>query len=199
MKRKELRALPRTPGRPRSERAQKDILESAYKLLKTKGISSVSAQEIAHGAGVSTATLYRWWNTKEEIMFDACFEHVKPALSVKEKGSPLERLRDEVVRGAGWLRSEDAKVMARLIAGIHGDRNLERTYLERFILPRRRMRLRLVEEAIARGELKPDTDPDLLIDALYGPLFYRWFQGHAPADRKFVEALADKIIPAFVA
>jgi hypothetical protein len=48
-----------------------------------------------------------------------------------------ERLRDEVVRGAGWLRSEDAKVMARLIAGIHGDRNLERTYLERFILPRR--------------------------------------------------------------
>ena len=28
-----------------------------------------------------------------------------------------------------WLRSEDAKVMARLIAGIHGDRNLERTYL----------------------------------------------------------------------
>jgi hypothetical protein len=38
-----------------------------------------------------------------------------------------------------------------------------------------------------------------LIDALYGPLFYRWFQGHAPVDRKFVEALADKIIPAFVA
>ena len=59
--------------------------------------------------------------------------------------------------------------------------------------------LRLVEEAIAGGELKPDTDPDLLIDALYGPLFYRWFQGHAPANRKFVEALADKIIPAFVA
>ena len=65
MKRKELRALPRTPGRPRSERAQKDILESAYKLLKTKEISSVSAQEIAHGAGVSTATLYRWWGSRE--------------------------------------------------------------------------------------------------------------------------------------
>jgi AcrR family transcriptional regulator len=197
MKRKASPALPRTPGRPRSERAQKDILESAYKLLKTKGISSVSAQEIAKGAGVSTATLYRWWNTKEEIMFDACFEHVKPALSVKEKGSPLARLRDEVVRAAGWLRSEDAKVMARLIAGIHGDKNLERTYLERFIFPRRRMRLRLVEEAIACGELKRDTDPDLFIDSLYGPLFYRWLQGHAPVDKSFAEALANKIIEAF--
>src|ERR1700721_4113525 len=93
MKRKELRALPRTPGRPRSERAQKDIFGSAYKLLKTKGISSVSAQEIAHGAGVSTATLYRWWNTKEEIMFDACFEHVKPAWRSKEKAFPLEGFR----------------------------------------------------------------------------------------------------------
>jgi AcrR family transcriptional regulator len=196
MKRKESPPLPRTPGRPRSEKAQKDILESAYNLLKTKGISSVSAQEIANGAGVSTATLYRWWNTKEEIMFDACFEHVKPALSVKVKGSPLARLRDEVVRAAGWLRSEDAKVMARLITGIHGDKNLERTYLERFIFPRRQMRLRLVEEAIACGELKRDTDPDLFIDSLYGPLYYRWMQGHAPVDKSFAEALAVKIIEA---
>jgi Tetracyclin repressor-like, C-terminal domain len=59
--------------------------------------------------------------------------------------------------------------------------------------------MEFLRSSIARGELKRDTDPDLLIDALYGPLFYRWLQGHAPVDRKFVEALVDKIIPAFVA
>jgi hypothetical protein len=37
--------------------------------------------------------------------------------------------------------------------------SLSTTYLERFILPRRRMRLRLIEEAIARGELNQTLIP----------------------------------------
>jgi AcrR family transcriptional regulator len=198
MRVKEPRSSPRTPGRPRSERARQDILKSAFGLLKTKGFSSVGAQEIANKAGVSTATLYRWWNTKEAIMFDACFEHVKPALSFDEKGSPLARLRHRVVHSVAWLGSEDARVMARLITGIHGDPNLQRMFLDRFYLPRRHLQIQLVEEAVACGELKRDTDPELLIDALYGPLFFRWLQGHAPLNKTFAEALANKIIHAFM-
>jgi AcrR family transcriptional regulator len=188
----------RARGRPRSEQAKQDILKSAYKLLKKKGISAVAAQEIASGAGVSTATLYRWWQTKEALMFDACFEHVMPDLSVPKTGSPLARLREYLLRGAAWFRSEDGKVMARLITGIHGDKKLQQMYLERFYLPRRQVQLKVIEEAIACGELKRDTDPELLLDALSGPLFFRWLQGHAPADKKFAGALADKIIPAFM-
>lgn len=189
----------RARGRPRSEQASQDILESAYQLLKKKGIRAVTAQEIATGAGVSTATLYRWWETKEALMFDACFEHVMPDLSVAEMRSPVARLREFLVRGAAWFRSEDGKVMARLITGIHGDKKLQRMYLERFYLPRRQVQLKVIHEAIACGELKRDTDPDLLLDALSGPLFFRWLQGHAPADKKFAAALADKIISAFMA
>ena len=165
---------PRTPGRPRSERARKDILQSAYKLLKSKGFSSIRAQEIANRAGVSTATLYRWWNSKEEIMFDACFEHVRPALTFDGNGSPLTRLRNRFMRRTVWLHSEDARVMARLITGIHGNPDLHRMYLDWLYLPRRQMEVQLVEQAIACGELKRDTDPELMIDALYGPLFFRW-------------------------
>ena len=189
----------RTRGRPRSEQAKQDILKSAYKLLKKKGISAVAAQEIASGAGVSTATLYRWWQTKEALMFDACFEHVMPDLSVPETGSPLARLREFLLRGAVWFCSEDGKVMARLITGIHGDKKLQQMYLERFYRPRRQVQMEVIAEAIACGELKPDTDPELLLDALSGPLFFRWLQGHAPADKKFARSLADKIIPAFMA
>ena len=58
--------------------------------------------------------------------------------------------------------------------------------------------MEVIAEAIACGELKPDTDPELLLDALSGPLFFRWLQGHAPADKKFARSLADKIIPAFM-
>jgi hypothetical protein len=110
----------------------------------------------------------------------------------------VARLRKFLVRGAAQLNSEDGIVLARLITGIYGDKRLQQMYLERFYQPRRQIQLRVIEEGIACRELKPDTDPELLIDALSGPMFFRWLQGHAPVDKKFAEALADKIIPAFM-
>lgn len=196
MAKKQASVPTRTVGRPRSQKARQDILKSAYMLLKKKGIRSVGAQEIANGAGVSTATLYRWWNTKEALIMDACFEHAHPVLTYEGKGSPLSRLRDQVVRGAVWLRTEDGKVMARLITGIHGDTELHKIFLDRFLLPRRRMAIAVIKEAIAGGELNRDTDPELLIDALYGPSYYRWMLGHAPLTKRYAEALVEKIVSA---
>lgn len=196
---KEAPAIPRVPGRPRSERARLSILKSAYKLVKKRGISAVTAQEIATAAGVSTATLYRWWDTKEEIIFDACLEHVKPALDVEDAGSPLLQLREYFLRSATWLVSEDGRTIARLITSVYGDKRLQQMYLERFYLPRRAIQLKAIREAIACGELKRNTDPDLLLDALSGPMFFRWVQGHAPVEIEFAEALTDKIIGAFKA
>lgn len=185
---------PRTPGRPRSEEARAQILESAYQLLKTKPMSAIAAHEIAKDAGVSTATLYRWWKTKEEIMFEACLEHLKGTRTSHEQGSPSARLRDNVSSSAKWIRSEYGKVMARIIAGIQGDEELQRSYLEKFYFPRRQVQRQLIEEAIAAGELKAGTDPELLIDVLFGPLFFRWLQGHAPVDQNFANAVVDNVL-----
>src|SRR5258705_11173246 len=117
----------RRVGRPRSEAARRQILEAAYKLLRAKGMQSTSTQQIAAKAGVSTATLYRWWDTKEAIMLDAMLEHARPALAPEGKGgggSPLEELRADTVRQAKDLASEDGKVGARLLAGIPRNRDL---------------------------------------------------------------------------
>jgi hypothetical protein len=59
----------------------------------------------------------------------------------------------------------------------------------RFYLPQRQMAVRLLQEAMACGELKRVTDPELLIDALYGPLYYRWLMGHVPWTRASLKLL----------
>ncbi len=197
MKSQEASTQSRAPGRPRSERARRDILEAAYRLLKAKGYQSVGSHEIAKAAGVSSATLYRWWDSKEEILFDACFEHMKPILAVSGNGSALVRLRRYVLRASDFLSSEDGAVMARLFTGVHDDNKLRRMFLVRYVVPRRQIQRGIIEEAIASGELRRTTDPELLIDALNGPLFFRWLQGHAPLDRGFAERILEKIIPAF--
>lgn len=197
MKNASTRAGSKPAGRPRSEQARRDILEAAYKLLKANGFHAVGAHAIAKTAGVSSATLYRWWDTREEILLDACFEHMKPVLAVSGGGSALARLRRYVAYVAEFLASSDGIVMARLVTGIHDDPKLQRVFLERYVMPRRQMQRALIREAVASGDLKRGTDTELLIDALNGPLFFRWLQGHAPLDRSFVERLFEKVLPCF--
>jgi AcrR family transcriptional regulator len=172
-------------------------LAAAYNLLRAKGFQTVGSHEIAKTAGVSSATLYRWWDSKEEILLDACFEHMKPVLAVSGTGSPLARLRRYVVYVAKFLASDDGVTMARLVTGIHDDKKLQGIFLQRYVMPRRQMQRRFIGEAIASGELKRGTDTEVLIDALNGPLFFRWLQGHAPLDEGFAERIFEKVVPAF--
>lgn len=189
----------RRPGRPRSEGAKQAILEAGYALLKKGGISSASSDDIAKAAGVSKATLYRWWKTKEAIMLAAFFEKLTPVLPYEAKGSPLEALRQNVVRGADWLHSEDGGIAMRLICDIYEDPKLRELFLEHFYFPRRALQIRLVKQAMAAGELVAGTDPEVLVDALQGPLFFRFLIGHAPVDKKFARDLVDQVLKAVTA
>ena len=60
-------------GRPRSEKARLAILEAAAELLLARGLSAVSMDAVAERAGVSKATIYRWWPTKETLALDALY------------------------------------------------------------------------------------------------------------------------------
>src|SRR5260221_8258173 len=127
--RKSRNPKPRLRGRPRSDASKQAVLRAAYRLLKRRGIASVSAQELARQAGVSTATLYRWWKSKEAVMLDAFLARVKPALAPPLEGLPLERLHQSVVRGAAWLHSKDAPVAVRRINDVQADPGLRRLCL----------------------------------------------------------------------
>jgi hypothetical protein len=47
----------------------------------------------------------------------------------------------------------------------------------------------MLERGIAQGELRKDIDLDVVVDALYGPVFHRMLTGHAPLSDGFVDAL----------
>src|SRR5262245_43524324 len=104
----------RPAGRPRSETTRVQILEAAYRLLRKNGMQATSTQEIAAEAGASTATLYRWWDTKEAILLDAVIEHVSRALPYDGTGSAVARLRENALLGAAFLTSADGRVVLRL-------------------------------------------------------------------------------------
>ena len=74
-------------GRPRSEKARTAILEAAAELLLARGLSAVSMDAVAERAGVSKATIYRWWPTKETLALDALYTSGPAAAPARDTGS----------------------------------------------------------------------------------------------------------------
>src|SRR5438046_6705494 len=64
-------SAPAPRGRPRSEKARKAVLDAAAELLLARGPSAVSMDAVAERAGVSKATISRWWPTQETLALDA--------------------------------------------------------------------------------------------------------------------------------
>src|ERR1700745_3810209 len=57
-------------GRPRSAEADAAIQEATVDLLVTEGYAGLTMSGVAHRAGVSTATLYRRWRSKLDLVVD---------------------------------------------------------------------------------------------------------------------------------
>ena len=97
----------RLRGRPRSETARTAILDAAAELLLTHGLPAVSMDAVAQRAGVSKATIYRWWPTKETLALDALYtEWAAARPAPRDTGSLRGDLLSLLRRGPGW-RSTD--------------------------------------------------------------------------------------------
>ena len=74
------RAGPAAP-RPAAQReaAPGDPARRAPSCCSSHGLGAVSMDAVAERAGVSKATIYRWWPTKETLALDALYNEWAPA------------------------------------------------------------------------------------------------------------------------
>src|SRR6202042_1540344 len=125
-------------GRPRSEKARVAILEAAAELLLDRGLAAVSMDAVAGRAGVSKATIYRWWPTKETLALDALYHEWAAVPPPRDTGSLrgdlLSLLRPWVRLAA---RRPYGRAIAPLIPEAQTDPEFAREYRVRFVEPRR--------------------------------------------------------------
>ncbi len=180
-------------GRPRSEKARLAILEAAAELLLERGLSAVSMDAVAERAGVSKATIYRWWPTKETLALDALYNEwaaaQPPARSTGSlRGDLLALLRP-------WSRLASSRPYGRVIAGLVTEAQMNpefaEVYLARFVEPRRELARAVFRRAIERGEIPANTKVEVALDLLYGALYHRLLHGHAPLNDRFVRDVVD--------
>jgi AcrR family transcriptional regulator len=180
-------------GRPRSEAAHQAVLAAAAELLLDHGLHAVSMDAVAERAGVSKATIYRWWPKKEILALDMLFNQwVAVTPQQYESGVLRSDLRALLL---AWTRLATSRpygrVTAALLAEARTDPAFSAEYQRRILEPRRDQARMIFADALARGEISGDMKVEVAIDLLYGPLYHRLLHGHAPLDDEFVDDIVD--------
>lgn len=180
-----------SPGRPRSELARQAILRSAVALVEENGYAALTMEGIARRAAVSKQTIYRWWPGKGAVVLEALTEAASALAPMPSGGSletDLRRLLRETVAAAG---SPNSRVLAALMAEAQLNDEFARAFRDGFLAQRRTVLRVTFERARRRGEAGDRVDLDLLVDLVFGALWYRILAGHAPLDRRFADRLCE--------
>jgi AcrR family transcriptional regulator len=186
----------RRPGRPRDESVSESITEAVLGLLAELGIRGMSMDAVATRAGVSKASIYRRWDSKEDLVID-----VIGGLVVAADATSTGEIRSDLLQvlgrfGAFISELKAGSIFARLAGEVQAGSELGKHYAEAVILPRRAVIAGLITAAKERGELRQDLDVELAVDMLVGPVIIRNLMaairtGDDVADEKLVDALLD--------
>jgi len=151
----------------------------------------VTVEAIAERAGVSKATIYRWWPNRAAVVMDGFLTMVSSEVPFPHTGHAREDIRLHMRRLAEAFGGKMGRTVAALIAEGQADPELAEALRSRWLSVRRTEAREILELGIERGEVRDDIDPEVAVDVLYGPIYYRMLVGHAPLDGDFAEALAD--------
>jgi AcrR family transcriptional regulator len=180
----------RTPGRPRDERASRAITEATIRQLDDVGYAAMSMESVASDAGVARATVYRRYRGKADLVTSAIAEHaaeIAPGPSDDPKGDLIGFLADFDDRFA----TSGMGVLGSLLADRENRAALE-LHRQRVIAPRLSYVRRLLEQAQAHGDLRPDANLDLAIQMLGGSVYLRRVAGVA-SEPDWAERAVDTI------
>ncbi|PIG95240.1 TetR/AcrR family transcriptional regulator [Gloeocapsopsis sp. IPPAS B-1203] len=186
--------MPQSPankriGRPRSEEAKTAILDATWELLKTTTLRDLSIEAIARESGVGKTTIYRWWSSKVAVVMDAFLEKLSPEIQFPEGLSATEALSQQMATLIKAFSGDYGRIVAQIIAEGQAEPEALASYRDHFIYPRRAAAKAIIEQGIKNGEFEPSLDPELAIDILYGPIYFRLLVGHLPLDYQFAEEL----------
>ncbi|RCG28210.1 TetR/AcrR family transcriptional regulator [Sphaerisporangium album] len=167
----------RAPGRPRSEKAERAIVDATIDMLaEGTSVAELSIEAIATRAGVGKTTIYRRWSNKEDLVVDA-LATLKPPVP-----EPLGRsAREDIVRHLGAMQQETHDRRLRCITTIalsESDRypHLAERFREIAIKPRREALRAIIQRGVDTGEFRAGIDVEMAMAALSGAMlfFTKW-------------------------
>ena len=170
------------------------ILDAVVRLIREKPLDEVSIEEIAQRAGVGKPTIYKWWPNKSMLVLDTFKERIVPSFPVESTVTAEEALRRQAKELVHVLNGLFGTVSAQIIAQGQSDPAVLHEYRERYVRMRRDLTIPVIERGYATGEFTQRVEPQLLIDMIYGPIYYRLLVKYRPLNQDFIDELLDHVM-----
>ena len=188
----------RPRGRPRSVTCHQAILRATMELLGEFRYGDVTMEGIAARAGVCKQTLYNWWPSKARLVMESYEATAATRIPAPDTGSTEEDLRRLLCATCQTLGRGElslGELLAGLIADAQSDPELERELRETLIAKRRAVATAILTRGMQRGEIDPELELPLVLDLLYGPIWYRLLLRNAPLNRAFAHEIVAHLMP----
>ncbi|RNG18228.1 TetR/AcrR family transcriptional regulator [Streptomyces botrytidirepellens] len=165
--------------------------------LAEQGYGRLSMEAVAKRAGVGKSALYRRWPSKQQMVIDVASELSVAMVDLPDSGS----LRGDVLAAlravADWLtHPRFSRIIPDLIVEARRDEALAEALAVGIGAPRRARAVVLLDRAVERGELPPDTDRELALDLLAAPVYWRIAVRGMPPEPGYLERTADLVVHA---
>lgn len=188
--------VPAAPNR--ASRTEAAILDATRELLSESGVRNLTVEKVAARSGVAKTTIYRRWRSKDDLALAVLIDFVQTIAAVP-RGDGARNELVALLRGA--VNSLGTTVMGSVMQGLVSElatnEELSRAFRERVVALRVGEVRKIVQRGIARGELREDTDVDLLHELLFGPVYYRLFLSGGALDRRLPAKIVDAVLPGF--
>ena len=180
---------------PRVERTRAAVIEAASELLMADGPSAITHANVATAANVSRTTVYNHWPTREDLL----------RATIDSIGKVTPALDDLT----GSLRNDLAMLCAPLVADMTDEQRapmianmMERALhdptvaavRDEFLASFRLVFARVIDNAVAAGELRSDIDVDRSLAALMGSFLFVRFMSTVVFDDAVAQAILDDFV-----
>jgi AcrR family transcriptional regulator len=180
----------------RSAACRDGILCAASQLLEERGYLDLTIEEVASRAHSGKQTIYRHWGSKPRLAL-AAMVYKATQLPTPDTGTLRGDLRKALGLLADKMRTPGkAAMLGGLLAEAQQDDDFGEAFREAMVKSRCAILTALLDRAEARGELPADVDRPVLLDLIYGPVWYRLLVSGEPLDEPFLDILTEQVLGA---
>ncbi len=184
-------------GRPPSKAARSHaaVMDAVYALLQETSARHLTMEAVANRANVGRPTLYKWWPSKAALLMAMFHERLAEKPQKSSSTTVEAALVSKMRRLITSLNGLFGKVMMDLIAEAQSDPKLLED-LHDHIRVRRVQSVMEIEQGKASGEFRRDVKPEVVVDMLLGPLYYRLLLGFRPLTHAYANQLTREVLQA---
>jgi AcrR family transcriptional regulator len=188
-------ASPRRRGRPRSVDVDERVLAAARAIEAEVGYDATTIEAVAARAGVAKTAIYRRWPNKGVLLYEAVLGRADDHSEVPDTGDLRADLLAVLHANAAGYRTAATRGLIAALSGeaLRDDRVAE-LLRTRFFGPRADAIAVRVEQAVARRELRPTVDAELVPALLTGSLQYLWIVRGSALDDDDLARVVDAVV-----